>query len=61
VLLAPAACVTVVLLTVLITSPSLVVKLPAAMAVVVVSCLLVQTVCTIAPDTLPVVGPYAYA
>ena len=56
VLLGPAACVSVLLLTVLLTSPSPLVKLPAATAVVVVSCLLVQSVCSMAPDTLPVVG-----
>ena len=56
VLLGPAVGVTLVLLTLLASAPSPVVKLPATMAVVVVGCLLVQSVCSMAPDTLPVVG-----
>ena len=57
VLLGPAACVTVLLLTVLATSPALTVKLPGAMSVVVVSCVLLQLVGSMTPSaTLPVIG-----
>ena len=57
VLLSPAVCVTVVLLTLLITSPSLSVKLPGAMSVVIVSCLLVQSICSATNSAaLPIIG-----
>jgi len=57
VLLAPAVCITVVLLTLLVTSPSLAVKLPGTMAVVVVSCLLLQFISSTTPsDTLAIIG-----
>jgi len=57
VLLGPAICVTVVLLTLLITSPSLSVKLPGAMSVVIVCSLLVQSISSVANSaTLPIIG-----
>jgi len=57
VLLGPTVCVTVVLLTLLITSPSLTVKVPADMSVVIVSCLLLEFICSMTPPgVLSIIG-----